>query len=249
MKAVVLAGGFATRLYPLTEFTPKPLLPIVGKPIINYIIEKLEMIDEIDLIYVSTNKRFEKHFQNWLSNLNSKKEIKLIIEGTLNEKEKMGAVGSLKYLIEKENITSDLMIVAGDNLFDFSLYSFIEYYKKKKAPVVAFYDIKSIDDAKRFGVACVDVNQKVIDFEEKPQNPKSTLVSTCCYLFPENSLELLKEYIDNKNNPDHPGSFIKWLSEKDSVFGFTFDGRWFDIGHMDAYKQANIEYEKKLFLD
>lgn len=248
MKAVVLAGGFATRLYPVTEFTPKPLLPIVGKPIINYIIEKLEIIDEIEEIYISTNKRFEKHFENWLFHLSSKKKIKLIVEETSSEREKMGAVGALKYLIEKEGITDDLMVIAGDNLFDFDLNTFFNYYKEKKASIVAFYDIKNIQDAKRFGVASVDINQKVIDFEEKPENPKSTLVSTCCYLFPEKSLELLKKYIDDKNNSDHPGSFIKWLSEKESVFGFSFDGNWFDIGHMDAYKQANIEYENKLFL-
>jgi glucose-1-phosphate thymidylyltransferase len=247
MKAVVLAGGFATRLYPVTEFTPKPLLPVVGKPIINYIIEKLELIDEVDEIYVSTNQRFEKHFQNWLSRFDPKNKIKLVVEATSDEREKMGAVGSLKYLIEKENIRTDLMVVAGDNLFDFDLNDFFDYYKEKKAPVVAFYDLKSTEDARRFGVASVDINQKVIDFEEKPENPKSTLASTCCYIFPENSLELLKKYINDKNNPDHPGSFIKWLSEKDSVFGFTFDGRWFDIGHMDAYKQANREYENTLF--
>lgn len=246
MKAIVLAGGFATRLYPVTEFTPKSLLPVVGEPIIHYIIDKIEAVKEVDLIYISTNKRFKKHFQNWLSHFCSKKKIKLIVEETSEEKEKMGAIGSLNYLIKKEKINEDLLVVAGDNLFDFELADFADFFRQKKAPIVAFYDIGSLEEAKKFGVAELDKDKKIVSFEEKPLKPKNTLISTACYLFPKETLKLFNEYISNKNNPDAPGYFVKWLSQKKPVYGFGFKGRWFDIGHMDAYKEANIEYEARL---
>jgi len=246
MKAIVLAGGFAKRLYPITEFTPKPLLPVVGKPILQYIIEKIESIKDIDQIFISTNKRFEKHFQNWLSHFTSTKEIKLVVEESLEEKEKLGAIGALNYLVKKEKITEDLLIIAGDNLFDFELVDFVKFFEEKKSSIVAFYDIGNIEDAKRFGVAQLDETSKVVEFLEKPMHPKSTLISTCCYLFAGQELANLNKYITDKNNPDAPGFFIKWLVENAVVHGFTFAGKWFDIGHMDAYKAANMEYEGRL---
>lgn len=246
MKAIILAGGFATRLKPISEICPKPLLPIVGKPIIQYIIEKVEEIEEVDEIFVTTNDRFKKHFKNWLGHFSSSKKIKLIIEETKREEEKLGAIGALGALAKKENIDEDIIVVAGDNLFDFSLVDFVNDANNRKASLVAFYDIESYELAKRFGVTTLSNSKRILEFVEKPEEPKSTLISTCCYFIKKEDLALMHRYLDDKNNPDKPGYFVKWLSEKKPVYGFTFSGKWFDIGQMDAYKAANEEYESRI---
>jgi len=246
MKAIILAGGFATRLKPISEICPKPLLPIVGKPIIQYIIEKVEQVGEVDGIFVTTNERFKEHFTNWLSHFRSNKPIKLIIEKTKNENEKLGAIGAIGALAKNENIGDDLLVVAGDNLFDFSLVDFTKDAKQKDSSLVAFYDIQSFELAKRFGVTTLDKNSKILEFVEKPKNPKTTLISTCCYLIKKEDLGLLHKYLEDKNNSDKPGYFVKWLSERKAVYGFTFSGKWFDIGQLDSYRAANLEYEERL---
>ncbi len=245
MKAIILAGGLAKRLYPITEFVPKPLLPVAGKPIIQYTIEKLESIEKINRIYISTNDRFEKHFKNFLNCNKFKKNIKLVIDEKSEKEEKIGAVAAINFLIKKEKINEDIIIVLGDNLFDFSLIDFKEYFHKKNSPIVAFYDIEDFGKAKNFGIAELDEQNRLVNFEEKSENPKTTLVSTGCYLFPKEILSLLSAYITDKNNPDAPGFFIKWLSERKIIHGFNFKGKWFDIGQIENYKQANIEYEKR----
>ncbi len=246
MKSVILAGGFATRLGEMSEICPKPLLPIVGKPIIQYIIEKIEEVGDVDEIFITTNEKFKKHFENWLSQFKVGKPIKLIVEKTKNENEKLGAIGAIGELAKNENVSEDLLIVAGDNLFDFSLADFANDARKKNASLVAFYNIQSFELAKRFGVTTLDENGMIIEFEEKPENPKTTLISTGCYFIKKGDLNLLHRYIDDENNPDKPGYFVKWLSEKKEVYGFTFAGKWFDIGQMDSYKAANLEYEERL---
>lgn len=244
MKAVVLAGGLAKRFYPITESVPKPLLPVVGVPIIQRILEKLAVMKEIDQVYISTNRKFEKHFMNFLNYSTPKKGIKLVVDNVDLDKEKLGSTTAIQYLINKEGIKDDLMIIAGDNLFDFDLQEFVEYFKQKKSSVVAFYDVQNVEQAKNFGVAVLDADKRIVSFEEKSENPKSTLVSTCCYLFPKEILGSISEYLEDDNNPDASGFFIKWLSDRHVVFGFRFEGKWFDIGNIENYKKANIEYEK-----
>jgi len=245
MKAIFLAGGFATRLYPITEFTPKPLLPVFGKPIIHYILDKTEGIPEIDTVYISTNSRFEHHFRNWMSHLKTGKEVKLTVEESAHEDEKMGAVAALNYVITKEKIDDDLLIIAGDNLFDIELADFIKRFKSKKCPTVAFYDMKK-KIPERFGIGVLDSDNMVINFEEKPKVPKSTLVSTACYILPKEELKKVKEYLKDQQDSDAPGYFIAWLMQKHKVCGYKFEGKWFDIGTMESYKEACLEYEKRL---
>lgn len=239
MKAIVMAGGFAKRLWPMTKDKPKPLLPVGGKPIIEYIMGEIEKVPEVEKVFITTNSRFEEHFREWLRDFHTGKETELVIEPHETEEKKFGAIGALKFLIEQKDIKDDLLIVAGDNFFEFSLEDFVKFFRKKKAPVVAFYDLKDREAASKFGVADLNGKGKIVSFEEKPEKPKSTLVSTGCYLFPKNVLEKISEYLEDGNNRDAPGHFVKWLSGKTRVFGFTFEGKWFDIGSFESLKEAD----------
>jgi len=245
MKTIILAGGYAKRLWPLTRNRPKQLLSVGGKPIIEYIMEKIETQEEIDKIIISTNKKFEKDFKQWLAEYKSTKDISLVIEPTLSEEDKLGSVGALGYLIKKNNFDEELVIIGGDNLFDFDLKDLINYYREKEGSIVVLYDIKSVQRAKNYGVTMVDENNRIIDFVEKPKNPPSTLVSTACYILSPEGVRSVLAYLGKGENPDAIGFFIKWLIKRERVFGFIFSGRWFDIGSLESLKEADFIYSKK----
>ena len=245
MKAIILAGGYAKRLWPLTKDKPKQLLSVGGRPMIEYIMEKLEVQKEIDKIMISTNEKFEENFKEWLLGYKSSKDIELLIEPTLLEENKLGSVGALGYLVKKKNFNEELMIIGGDNLFEFDLRDLIDYYREKKGDVVALYDLKSIEKAQNYGVAMVDEEMRIIDFVEKPKNPPSTLVSTACYVLSKEGVKGILNYLDAGENPDAIGFFIKWLIKRERVFGFVFSGRWFDIGSLESLKEADFIYSKK----
>ena len=211
---------------------------------IEYIMEKLETQKEIDKIIISTNEKFEDNFTQWLSGYKSSKNIELVIEPTLSEKDKLGSVGALGYLIREKNIDEELMIIGGDNLFEFDLRDLINYYGEKKGNVVALYDLKSIQKARSYGVARVDEEMRIVDFVEKPENPLSTLVSTACYMLSPEGVKSILTYLDKGENPDAIGFFIKWLIKRERVFGFVFSGKWFDIGSLESLKEADLIYSK-----
>jgi glucose-1-phosphate thymidylyltransferase len=247
MQAVVLAGGFAKRLWPLTRDMPKPLLSIAGKPIIEHILEKLGDVEEIDKIYISVNEKFEPHFKEWLLGADFPKQLEIVTEPTKREEEKLGAVGALGFLIREKGISDDLLVIAGDNLFDFDMRKFIEGHESG-FPKVAVYDMEEPEKIKKkYGVVVLDEKSVIKEFQEKPENPPSTLVSTGCYFFPRSAVEMIYEYLKGKNNADAPGFFISWLSKQVAVQGFVFDGdsRWFDIGSIESYKEADKIYNEK----
>ena len=248
IKAVVLAGGFATRLYPVTQALPKPLLPVGGRPVIDYIIENLEKCDCVDEIIVSTNKRFENHFRNWLEDLNCTKKIRIVVEDASDETQKLGTIGALNFLIDSQKLQDDCLIIGGDNVFDFEISEFVNYYRQVKKPVIALYDIKDLEKAKKFGVVCVKDN-KVVDFAEKPSEPPSSLVSTCCYIFPKDVLTLIPKYLEESKQNDAPGYFISWLKGMEETHAFVFDNQWFDIGDMNALADANKFMEEKMKIE
>ena len=168
----------------------------------------------------------------------------------MSEDKKMGAVGGLKFLIDSQKIDDDLLVIAGDNLFEFNLKNFIGYCNGCRDPVVAFYDIGDVEKVRnKFGVAMLDANNFVQDFEEKPANPKSTLISTCIYLIPKEDLRLVDEYLAGDNNPDAPGFFIQWLKNQKSIRGFVFNEKWFDVGSFELYDEANKELAKRNHTD
>ena len=188
MKAIILAGGYALRLLPLTKHIPKPLLPVAGKPIIDYLLEQLARITEVDEIIVSTNARFKNHFQYWLRGVPEpiKYILKLVIEPTSEADEKLGAIAALQYVIDREYFADeDILVLAGDNLFEFQLLDFVSFYKRHARPILAFRNMVDSDKSilKNFGLGILNADSKVIGFQEKSSQPASTLIATGCYLY------------------------------------------------------------------
>lgn len=236
MEAVVLAGGYATRLWPITKNRPKMFLPVGDSTVIDRVFEELEADDRIDAVYVSTNARFATEFREHLEGSPFTKPT-LSVEETTSEGEKLGVIGALAQLIERESIDDDLLVIAGDNLISFALADFIDFFESFDTPCLAAYDVGSIDRAQSYGVVELD-GTRIVDFTEKPERPTSTLVSIACYAFPQHSLSALEEYLAGDNNPDEPGWFIDWLHERQQVNAFTFADAWFDIGTPTSYLDA-----------
>jgi glucose-1-phosphate thymidylyltransferase len=240
MKAIVLAGGYATRLWPITKHRPKMFLPIGDTTVIDRIFADLEDDDRISEVYVSTNQRFAESFREHLEESRFEKPT-LTIEETTAEDEKFGVVGALAQLVDREEIEEDTVVIAGDNLISFDVSEFVDFFKSKSAPTLAAYDVGSKEKAKSYGLVDLE-GDEVVDFQEKPDDPPSTLVSVACYGFPADALSLLSEYLDSGNNPDEPGWFVQWLQKRQSVYAFTFEEAWFDIGTPESYLEAVAWY-------
>lgn len=237
MKCVVLAGGYATRLWPITRHRPKMLLPLGEGTVIDAILRDVEAEARIDEVFISTNRRFKSAFESFLEE-RSYSKARLSIEETVAEDEKMGVVGALAQLFEREGIVDDdLLIIGGDNLFSFELAEFIDFFEARDAPSLAAYDVESRDAATAYGLVALD-GDRVVDFQEKPADPKSTLVSIACYAFPGSVIPRFEAYLSAENNPDEPGWFIQWLQENQAVYAFDFNGTWFDIGTPETYLDA-----------
>ncbi|WP_418282423.1 sugar phosphate nucleotidyltransferase [Halorubrum sp. DTA98] len=239
MKAVVLAGGYATRLWPITKDRPKMFLPVGENTVIDEIFADLEADDRVDEVFISTNEKFEEPFETYLADSEFEKPT-LSIEETVAEDEKFGVVGALAQLVDREDVDDDLMVVAGDNMISFDLGEFADFFEEKETPALVAYDVGSKERAKSYGLVQLDGDQ-VVDFQEKPDDPKSTLVSIACYAFPAETLPDLSTYLEEGKNPDEPGWFIQWLQSRQPVHAFTFDGAWFDIGTAASYLDA-VEY-------
>lgn len=236
MKAIVLAGGYATRLWPITKQRPKMFLPMGETTVIDRIFAELENDERISEVFVSTNESFEKEFAAYLKESEFEKPT-LSIEGTTREAEKLGVVGALAELVEREELDEDTLVIAGDNVISFDLSEFIDFFEAKGDPTLAAYDVGSREQAKSYGLVDLD-GDRVTAFQEKPDDPKSTLVSIACYALPAETLPRLDEYLDGGNNPDEPGWFIQWLHENQPVYAYTFDEAWFDIGTPESYLEA-----------
>ncbi len=236
MKAVVLAGGYATRLWPITRHRPKMLLPVGETTVIDRILGELERDDRIDTVFLSTNERFADAFDRHLAGGGFEKP-QLSIEETIDEEEKLGVIGALAQLVDREGITDDdLLVVAGDNLISFDLSAFVDYFESTDTSTLAAYDVGSREQATQYGL--VDLSgDRVVGFQEKPDDPPSTLVSIACYAFPAEDVRF-REYLDAGNNPDEPGWFIQWLQDRRPVHAFTFEEAWFDIGTPENYLAA-----------
>ncbi|MCU4800860.1 NDP-sugar synthase [Halobacteria archaeon HArc-gm2] len=236
MEAVVLAGGYATRLWPVTKNRPKMLLPVGESTVIDRILGELEADERIDEVYLSTNERFAEDFEAHLAESAFEKPT-ISVEDTTEEDEKFGVVGALAQLVEREGIEDeDLLVIAGDNLISFDVADFLDFFEENGATTLAAYDVGSREKAKSYGLVELD-GDEVVDFQEKPDEPNSTLVSIACYAFPAEEVRF-DEYLQGGNNPDEPGWFIQWLVDDGEVNAFTFDEAWFDIGTPDSYLEA-----------
>lgn len=245
MKAIILAGGYAKRLWPLTQETPKPLLDVGGKSMITRIIEKIEQLDEIKEIVISTNSKFEKKFREYIQNLDCSKPVTLVIEPTVSEDKKLGSIGGLNFLIDHLKINKDTLIIGGDNIFGFDLRQFMDFSKKNNASAIALKKIDNMELIKNYGVCVIDESHKITCFDEKPQKPKSPHASTACYLFKLQDLMLIKKYLAEGKSPDAMGFFVSWLINKTKVHGYVFEEDWYDIGSFEQLEEARIKYSGK----
>ena len=241
MKALILAAGYGTRLYPLTKKYPKPLLPVGGRPILDYIAGKLTRVKALKEIIVITNAKFYPHFLKWAKKFRTGVLIKIVNDRTKNEFERLGAVGDISFALNQEAINEDIIIFGGDNLFEESLDGFLTFaLSKRPRASIGVYDIKKKSLAVKYGVVKLDKNNKIINFTEKPPSPMSSLVATCLYYIPKEKLKYLAEYSESSQNGcDASGSFIGWLSREDEVYSFVFKKQWYDIGDLKVYREAD----------
>ena len=248
MKVLILAAGYATRLYPLTLTQPKPLLPVAGKPMVDYVLDNLAPIPGIDRVYIVTNAKFAGHFQKWADHYRATKselDFTIINDGSTDDTNKLGAIGDLNLVLQQENLDDDLIVVAGDNLFSQSLEQFGVFCRNKNQPVLGVYDVGSLDQAKKYGVVDADSGGRITSFVEKPANPASTLIGIALYFYPRATLPLIRQYLAEGNNPDQPGRLIQWLYSRQPVFTWTVPGIWYDIGSKETLEEANRIYGQR----
>ncbi|MBI4398460.1 MAG: nucleotidyltransferase family protein [Candidatus Omnitrophica bacterium] len=241
MKVIILCAGYAVRLHPLTLNTPKPLLPVAGKPMLEYLLEKVAEIEPLDSVWIVSNGKFAGHFEDWAKSAPILKEkIHVVNDGTLTNETRLGAIGDLDLVLRQGKINEDVLLLAGDNLFSFHLNEFVQIAMKHKPfSSLGIYDVGDLNLAKNYGLVQVRASGKITAFLEKPPEPKTTLASTGVYFFPQEALELVRVYLSEKNNPDAPGYFVKWLVERSSVYGVPLAGFWYDIGDRASYDEVN----------
>lgn len=243
MKALILAAGYATRLYPLTQKRAKPLLPVGDRPILDYIVDALDATGQVRQIMVVSNHHFVDQFKSWREAHPLSARIHIVDDGSRSSSDRRGAIGDIDFVIQKERVKEDLLVVAGDNLFRFGLSGFLESAQDRSPHItVGVVDIRDRLAARRFGIVTLGDAHRVTAFFEKPVRPPTSLVAIGLYYFPKPTLPLVRQYLKLASRKDEPGHYIHWLVEQGSVYGFVFKDRWYDIGDLDAYEKATREY-------
>jgi glucose-1-phosphate thymidylyltransferase len=238
VKALILAAGYATRLYPLTLDRPKALLPVGGKPMLDHLMEQLEQVDGLDEVYVVTNSKFAEAFREWAAG-RSGLPLRIIDDGTVDDDSKLGAIGDLDLTIREAELDDDLIVLAGDNLFSESIAPFPVFALGKGGPALGVYDVGDLDTIRRYSVIELDEDDRVTRLEEKPERPRSTLAGIALYFYPRSGLRYVREYLEDGNNPDQPGRLVQWLYPRTAVYGWRVPGRWFDVGSKETLAEAD----------
>ena len=244
LNVVLLAGGYATRLWPLTKNTPKALLAVGEKTILEHVLHQLEKVPSVDTIYLTTNEKFARHFRLFLLlwRLEAKKRAELIVEEGTSEEMKKGAVGALLHMHNKGLLDERTLIMAADNLFGPDITGLLnEIAANENENAVVLVDVKRKATAKHYGICAVDKGGTIVGFQEKPKMPKSTLASTGCYVLSKELLDRLPEYAQAGGPMDRIGDFIGWLVPRTHLKGHTYTGRWFDIGTHEQLERARKE--------
>jgi len=237
MKAVILAAGYATRLYPLTLDRPKALLPVAGRPMLEHLLDRLGEVEGLDEIYVVTNSKFAGVFRDWAASHGA--GVRILDDGTSDEETKLGAIGDLDLTIREAGIDDDLLVLAGDNLFSESLAPFVEFGRAKGAPALGVFDVGDLELIRRYNAIDLGDDDRVTFFEEKPQEPRSTLTGIALYFYPRHSLRLVREYLEAGNNPDQPGRLVEWLYPRTPVYAWRVPGSWYDVGSKESLAEAD----------
>ena len=243
MKCIILAAGYATRLYPLTENFPKPLLKVKDKTILDWLVDDINLSNSIDEYIIISNHKYVDSFEKWIKEKNNSIKITLLDDGTTSNENRKGAVADIQFAIEELNIDDDLLVIAGDNVLDFSLNKFIDYFKEKKSTCIMRYYEENIEKLKKSATVKLDENDVVTNMIEKPSEPDSNWCSPAFYIYKKDDVKKVKEALDDGCNKDAPGSFISWLYDKSIVHAMKMPGKRYDIGNLDSYEKVNKEYE------
>ena len=242
MNVLILAAGYATRLYPLTLDKAKPLLEVAGKPMIEWVLDNLAPVPDLGTIYVVTNNKFAQDFQEWADSYrerNPRMTFKIINDGSTSDSDKLGAIGDINLVVTREDLArDDLLVVAGDNLFSEPLTEFVAQ-AKGQAAVLATYDVGDLEAIKRYSNITVDAHGVVTHFEEKPAKPQNTVTGIALYYFSSETVGLFTTYLAAGNNPDQPGRFVQWLYTRRPVMTYQVKGTWFDVGSKETLEEAN----------
>jgi glucose-1-phosphate thymidylyltransferase len=235
VKALILAAGYATRLSPLTEDFPKGLLPVGGRPMVDWIVDNVRSagIDDIALV---TNARFAHLFEAWADG------VRIVNDGTDSNENRLGAIGDIRFV----DLDDDALIIAGDNLFDYALVDLVAFWETKgRQSAVAVHDVGDRELASRYGIVAVDGDDRIVDFVEKPADPPSTLAATATYLYSRAHLRLVDTYLEEGNNPDQPGNFVAWLHRREPVYAYAFAGGWYDVGDHAQLLEADNRLRRR----
>jgi glucose-1-phosphate thymidylyltransferase len=236
MKAIVLAAGYATRLRPLTDTWAKELLPVGGRPIIDRIVDGLSAVTEIEAVHVVTNSHKVDGFRAWAEG----RDVIVHDDGTSSNEDRLGAIGDMQFVIDSAGIDDDLLVIAGDNLFDFRLGDLVGYWRTKGvASAVAVRDVGSLELARQYGIVDLDDDGRIRSFVEKPPQAASTLAATATYLYHREHVGLIRTYVENEANADQPGRLVAWLHQREPVYGWVFDEPWYDIGDQEQLLEAD----------
>ena len=239
MKALILAAGYGTRLRPYTDRTAKPLLPIAGRPLIDYCIDWVVAADAVDEILIVSNQHYWEGFQEWQAATPSPLPVTLINDGSTTNENRLGAIRDIELAIERQRVADDLLIMAGDNIFTFECAALVRFFREKHTPVITAHALDDVEKLRRTGVVLLDADDRVIDFEEKPSEPKSNLGVPPLYIYPQRSLPRFREYLANPVNPDAPGHFVAWLHRQEAVHAFCFEGDRYAIDDPETYRQVD----------
>jgi len=238
MKAVILAAGYATRLRPLTDDRPKQLLPVGGRPLLDWILDRVRELDDVDAVHLVTNSRFASLFTDWAG----PHGVVVHDDGTRSNDDRLGAVGDLQLVIERARLAEDeVLVLAGDNLFELSLSKLVAWQRGKTQPAgaTAVHDVGDLELAKQYGIVTLDDDDRIVHLVEKPAEPASTLASTVIYVLPREHVRLVEEYMAGGNSADNIGSFLGWLAGREPVYGYRFTGGWYDIGDREQLLEAD----------
>lgn len=241
MKCLILAAGYATRLYPLTENFPKPLLKVKDKTILDWMVDDIDTLGEIDEFVVISNHKFAHHFEDWAKD--KKQKITVVDDGTSSNETRLGAVMDIEFALRKLNIKDDILVIAGDNLLDFSLTEFIKYAKIKNASCIMRYFEPDYQKLLKCGVVTIDEDDKILNMTEKSPEPASNWCCPPFYFYTAEDTMLLDKGIASGCGIDAPGSFAAWLSTKVPVYAMEMPGKRYDIGNIESYEKVQKEYK------
>ena len=240
MKLLVIAAGYATRLYPLTEGTPKALLPVGGRPMLDRVLEALAGVGA-DETYVVTNARFARQFEEWSA---SHPGVRVLNDGTTSDEDKLGAIGDIAFVLDEAQVDDDLVVVAGDNLFSEELVGFGPYVRERNEPVLALYDVGDLAEMSKYNAIETDAEGRITFFEEKPAAAATTLMGVALYFYPRRTLPLIRQYLAEGNNPDQPGRLVQWLYPRVDFYTWRVPGRWYDIGSAETLREADKAFSR-----